>query len=289
MMLSTRQCRSKGHIMISKFKRFSSLRLVCVAVCLVGATRLGWTQNAGPSVGEQALRQANDLTWRKALTMGGVGEDAAQAAIVRSLEERYRVTEPLRLQARQLADYVASKDASDLEISSAYANLRAALKEEQQRRSVANSQLNAEIAYDKKPVVATALTLYGVAGDEAAVVNSVPQALARLRVKSVAEGLAKLGVDDPIVRQTIIKFMMEQEKSLLPLVTQASALRAANRTANDGTISDQERQIALDNFRDAVARQKAKRDRALFNLDAKIGFTRSPRCSYSVFSQTNLR
>ena len=220
--------------------------------------------------------------WTRQLSRSGITDVAIQTAIVQRLEMQRRALGPLRDEARVLSKALSTEGTTDDEISALLANLRSSLRQERDRRAGAISGLDADVDYFHNPRVATALVLYGTIGEEAAVLDSVPQSLGRLNVKSIAEGLTKLGVNDEGTRATVLKFMSEQERQLTPLLAQAQRLHNL-QTSGVVLDTDQKRQDALDEFRAAIAKHKPMRARALMKLDAKIGYTRSPRLEAALF------
>jgi hypothetical protein len=255
--------------------------------CLFAATRPTHGQPEAPKPTlpryqmSEDLRKAREHFWRLFMK-DDVAEGATQDAVVALLEEQEQALDPLRLQAKRLAQAVASKDVPDAQIGTMLQELRAALKTEQGRRTVALTEMNAKIHYDQDPRLETALLFFGVVGDEAGVLDAVPQALRRLRVQTVPDAMKVLGLADPQDQKIAIRYVVAQEmlfRSSLVWTKQAKQFFATSPTPP----TDEARRLFLSQFRDRVGELHARSQKALIKLDAAIGYTKKPRLEASLF------
>lgn len=223
----------------------------------------------------ESLRQAREMMTRTGLSGGGIEDAGIQDAVVELAEQQHTRREPLRKSARRLTQAIASEAVTDAALNGMLAAFQAQLQEEGRLRVAALQALDTKIGYSRSPHLELALTMVGLLGDEAAVLDGVPQSLQRMQAHSLPDALERFGLVDKQIQETIVKFVVEYEEALSPLLGQAWKVPFIKY--RKGPAVDEKSLTALNELRAAVASHKVRRANALRKLDAKIGYTHSPR------------
>ena len=121
-------------------------------------------RNMTPQQREQMFRQFTERRLRDELTRTGFSQKTIQDPVVHFALAQATDRRVVGEKAGKLREALANK-ASDAQISAALSGLRAAQKSAKQRRDKGLKDLNAKIAYSKKPRLDAVLTLAGIVGD----------------------------------------------------------------------------------------------------------------------------
>ena len=256
-----------------------------LAVALLCATAIVCPAQAQPAATapvparsiEDSLRESREITWRGSLKLRNI-DVATQDVLMQVIAEQEAATEPLRAQAKRLAQAVASKEISDAQISAMLGELRADLAAEKERREAARLEWKPKVNYEANPLLEYSLAFFGLVNGQVDTLDAVPQALKRLGVKSVPEAMKKLGVEDEKDQKTILTFVAWQEKLYQPFLEWANNDQVALRFNGDDV-----RQTALRELREGTAEYLAISQRSLQKVDARIGYSGKPRLESQMF------
>lgn len=259
-----------------------------MAICVLGATSITHAQPDVPASAsfrqqmQETSRRGYEQSWRTMLGLSGVKEAATQDAVVALLGEQQQRLDLLRFQAHLLAKAVASPNVPDAQIGMMLQELRVALKAEQERRALAQTALKTKLNTNQDPRTETLLMFHGVLGDEAGILDAVPQALLRLRVKTVPEAMKMLAVTDPQAQTMILRYVTAQEKLFKPPLEWGKQTKSYFGTMPTPP-TDEERRTFLSEYRESAGELHVRSQKALVKLDAAIGYIGKPRLEAALF------
>lgn len=268
------------NLFLRKWLQFSAL----LGVVLLSATCSGQAQfEKQPYVPttkqvelRNLLRESRAKLVRQQLSNIGIADAKVQDAVIEFAEAEADPLLLLRVQSVGLSRAVASENTSDAQIGLLLSDLTAGLSREKERRSESISKLKAKVDYSQNPLLEVNLTYFNVIGDECAILNSTPRALERLAVQTLPQAMKKLGVNDPDLQATLTKFILEEQKALKPLLDLAYKIHF-DEILRMAPTTDENRRASLAELRSGVTKHQRRREKALGRLDAKIGYTKSPR------------
>lgn len=100
------------------------------------------------------------------------------------------------------------------------------------------------------------------------------EAMQKMRAEGLRRTMNEAGFTQTATQDAVIAFMAAQDEAAQPLRDQMRKLGEAMR---DTTVTDAQMAPLLADFRMAVEAERARRAKALKDLDAKIGYSKKPR------------
>jgi hypothetical protein len=100
------------------------------------------------------------------------------------------------------------------------------------------------------------------------------QQMRQARAESVRRMLTDAGFTQAGLQDAVVNFVQEQDEATRPLQEQA---RKVNQALRNGGMTEAQLATLLSDFRSDVAQEKARRAKALKELDAEIGYSKQPR------------
>jgi hypothetical protein len=128
-------------------------------------------RNMTPEQRQQMMTQMREQNVRRILTQANVTDTATADAVIAFSTAQADATRTLQEKSRALNDALRDPASTNEQIAPLLADYRTAVTAEKARRAQALTDLDAKVSYTKNARLDAALTLGGIIGDEASVVN----------------------------------------------------------------------------------------------------------------------